>query len=197
MNSVEAEIRRLAEESPDFVYKESSCDKPSCIYKPTEENPKGCIIGAALTNLGHKYEDRWEGLPAQILLEALDVDADFVWVDMVQRLQDNGRSWKEALAGADKARCFRVFQEIIPGRAFCVSNANWIVEEENKLRMITVRDTVYFCETCKSSDCLHALTIMGEMLRRTEIYTEEESEDEEDSEEDDEDSGDETMNEVE
>lgn len=101
---VVAEIRRLAGESPDYVYQ-----RQGCVY--VEEDDAGnlvgsCIVGKALVNLGVEPQALHYEVPSRIpgaaaLLRRPVDDLERRWIDEVQYSQDFGYAWSESVANAD------------------------------------------------------------------------------------------------
>lgn len=102
---VVAEIRRLAGESPDYVYR-----RQGCVY--VEDDDAGnlvgsCIVGKALVNLGVEPEELHYEVPSRIpgagaLLRRSVDDLERRWIDEVQYRQDLGYAWSESIANADE-----------------------------------------------------------------------------------------------
>src|SRR5690606_1289761 len=67
-----AEIQRLADENPGFVYRPQRGGSAGCSYLPDPVNPEGCIVGAALSRLGVAQEllEAYEGSAAAGLIKA-------------------------------------------------------------------------------------------------------------------------------
>lgn len=105
-------IRQIAATEPNFIYNGAVCS-----YTPNSRNRCGCIVGEALVLLGVPYEiltmldaDAARYIPTQwaatatkaVLAGLLTAEAlDSEWVACVQRLQDSGQSWGDAIAHAD------------------------------------------------------------------------------------------------
>lgn len=106
---LEATVRRIAAESPDFTYKQEDSEDPICLYNPSPRNPQGCIIGAALASLGLPVPESMEGegaytvLPTMLKVAALP-KGQSTWFDTVQGAQDGGKSWSAAVEAADERR---------------------------------------------------------------------------------------------
>jgi hypothetical protein len=109
-----AEVRRLAAESPDFVYRRPGRDRasgPECFYvHKTEDGEQvgGCLIGQALINLGVPIDEVAE-LDTLDIGGAEDVLPQFgihtheaVWAGWVQHYQDTGDRWGVAVMKADE-----------------------------------------------------------------------------------------------
>ena len=112
------EVRRLAEEQPDFVYSEqegaagSECSYFGCAIGNTAG--QACIVGQALDNLYvdmsdlKRKEDNGYGIGIAGALEWKVVDIPYTerearWLGDVQYHQDLGESWARAVVLADKA----------------------------------------------------------------------------------------------
>lgn len=98
-------IRAKASESPDFRY--SSLADGVCHYSPDEDNPEGCIIGAAMRDEGYSLDgSRYEGNSAwQAVIKRLRLDKGYQsidWMTTVQERQDSGDTWAEAVEWADE-----------------------------------------------------------------------------------------------
>lgn len=108
---LEAAVRKLAADNPTFVYTRCTTDDhmASCLYRPTEHNPQGCIIGAALQTLGKPVRQSLEGDGATAVIGAMlgigvGVHGETVvspWYNYVQRGQDDGMTWAAAVVYAD------------------------------------------------------------------------------------------------
>lgn len=106
-------VRKLAAENPDFMYTRQDASNPTpdevfaaCNYYPTEGNPQGCIIGAAMRSLGHDLDaPAWRCIAAYEALgdtfgEAIDHGTQ-AWATAVQANQDAGMTWSQAVRAAD------------------------------------------------------------------------------------------------
>lgn len=115
LTEIIAEIRRIAAESPDYVYKPvvkpNSLSLETCEY--VERSADGelvgsCIVGRALVNLGVPPEVLTftsDYTPTAFGLLA-DPDGDgegteIIWIQRVQSGQDEKMSWGDAVARAD------------------------------------------------------------------------------------------------
>lgn len=110
-----AEIRRIAAESPDYVYepvvKPNSLGIGTCEYVERSADGKligSCIVGRALVNLGVPPEVLTftdDFTPTAFgLFEDPDHDgrvAEINWIQRVQGGQDRKMSWGDAVARAD------------------------------------------------------------------------------------------------
>lgn len=101
-------VRMIAEKHPDRTYDRAGPHE-SCFYHPTPENPYGCVMGAALAELGIEttsptflpLEGKSIGwVLEQLLGEPQEVPGRY-WLDRVQSQQDAGATWREAVAYAD------------------------------------------------------------------------------------------------
>lgn len=109
---VVAEVRKLAEERPDFVYRSQPGSSPDCsylgAYMPEEGEPytgEGCIVGQALTRLGvdETALRTVEGQGARGALVDLGIQCsqvDLDWLSEVQSYQDDHRSWRQSVLWA-------------------------------------------------------------------------------------------------
>ena len=104
---VQAEIRKLAQEQPDFVYKRPESSS-FCLYvHEASDGSKtpGCIVGHALHRLGFSFDELEIGGTAGEALHRLgisDWDKDtVVWITRVQGEQDTGIPWGQAVARTD------------------------------------------------------------------------------------------------
>lgn len=117
LSNIVTEVRRIAAEYPDFVYTETKMPVGSiwvtrCFYSPNESNPNGCIIGFAMRNLGmsvDEFDTNHDSISAETVIPlrlGLSDSAEFEaleWLNTVQRRQDHGKSWSEAVVSADGA----------------------------------------------------------------------------------------------
>ena len=108
---VAQKVRELAAERPDFVYRPIIIPRGrgvSCSYV-TGADGVGCIVGEALTALGHDFGGTSPALEVTELLNALYVGddgsgtSDHVshWLQRVQNFQDASCPWWQAVAVAD------------------------------------------------------------------------------------------------
>lgn len=115
-------IRAVAAEQPDYVYQRvmfamtahSGNEGPVCIY--VQRNADGtfspsCLIGQGLWRAGLIDASLWENKlangsdRAESLLKRLNIAVSpwqAKWLSWVQRGQDSGQSWGEAVAYADE-----------------------------------------------------------------------------------------------
>jgi predicted aconitase with swiveling domain len=109
------EARRLAAESPDFVYTPplvwaagvDPLDGKICRY--VHEGKGSCIFGQALVNLGYldptttDLEDvEGHSITTVVLRMEIEIpDVQRLWADEVQNRQDTGATWANAVAIAD------------------------------------------------------------------------------------------------
>lgn len=121
LGDVANEVRRLADESPTFVYRAGNKmdeygDEYSggCSYL-TGADGAGCIVGQALANLGVTTEfltdvEGEHALRVFHRLGLIESDSQFdsgqsveaLWVLEVQSNQDLQRAWGDAVLGADE-----------------------------------------------------------------------------------------------
>jgi hypothetical protein len=118
---IEAEVRRLAAERPDFVYVRPETE-PRCMYWHEAANEPGCIFGHALYTLGvpvdrlvafdHMpqqatspgYPDDWYSEGITNVVKALGVnvtDEQEGWAKVLQERQDSGDTWGAAIEFTD------------------------------------------------------------------------------------------------
>lgn len=106
---LEAEVRRLAGERPDFIYNRTTGGfwngNAACVYNATEDR-EGCIFGQALTRLGRPVPEGLEHVSIRAILEHASnmylTTAQGKWTQAVQGSQDTGLSWSEAVERADR-----------------------------------------------------------------------------------------------
>lgn len=109
---VEAEVRRLAAEKPDYVYPRSTglCGDANCYYTadaPGNSTGEICIFGQAFQNLGVPagVMAQSEGSGAASVFDSLNIPATAVqwrWASRVQETQDAQAPWSVAVAEADR-----------------------------------------------------------------------------------------------
>lgn len=109
------EIRRLAAESPDFVYRPEDPDTGSCVY--VVNGVGSCIVGRALVNLGvdpewltedisitlypkSRNSERFEKIAGDIP-GLVATDDEIQWANAVQESQDLESRWGVAVLDAD------------------------------------------------------------------------------------------------
>lgn len=98
-----AEVRRLADEQPDFIYKQPSGSH--CSYRPQGGND-GCIVGQALRRLGWEVPFLLDDGPIDDNIQEgrFPVDAtraEARWLLSIQSWQDCGASWGKAIHYTD------------------------------------------------------------------------------------------------
>lgn len=104
-------VRAAAEETPDFVYKQTF-GEAVCHYYPTIASPCGCIIGKAARDSEQSLDGviNAEGIEG-LLPQEDDYSRATFWLVAVQRLQDGvaiagshtpGLPWGECIKEADK-----------------------------------------------------------------------------------------------
>lgn len=101
--AIAVKMREIAKELPDFTYEEP-VNGSGCLYRPTDLNPHGCIVGAALSRLGVS-KDTLRSLDPKGSWDNVQIWPTTViddWISAFQDAQDNGASWGEALVKADK-----------------------------------------------------------------------------------------------
>ena len=110
---VEHEVRRLAAERPDHVYKspydyiteeDGEFVPGACRYQHGKGIP-GCIFGHAFLNLELPLTDEDEGTTAYEVLESMGFalsDSQALWTGDVQDKQDSGFTWADAVRAADE-----------------------------------------------------------------------------------------------
>ena len=105
VGAVEKELRELATESPAFSYSGGAGVTATCFYHrgvTAEDDPagsscSGCIFGQAFQRLGLQQEDcEFYGGIGSIVIGCPNR-----WTDL-QRLQDGGTPWGEAIKELDK-----------------------------------------------------------------------------------------------
>lgn len=108
-------VRQCAKELPGYRYDGGDPENTICLYRPTPENPNGCLIGygarTAGTNLDEYEQDADAASVIQMELKILNdfpgtdtgqkIAHDLGWLDAVQSQQDESRSWAEAIDFAD------------------------------------------------------------------------------------------------
>lgn len=92
----------VAEKGAGYVYPESEKDDTgSCRYR--YEGKPSCIIGHVLDRLGFGVGESWEQTKASFVLRPLGASPSVQRLaDAAQLAQDEGRSWGEALAEAER-----------------------------------------------------------------------------------------------
>lgn len=110
LNKLAAEMRSIAEAWPHVVYNDGLIDEGNgCTYHACHRNPFGCLVGAALDNLGLDVNDigngleQYSGIATNLSRNNFDVTSPIAqWIISVQTAQDSRCSWGEAIATADK-----------------------------------------------------------------------------------------------
>lgn len=103
---VEAAVRDIAKEFPDFVYKRPE-DSHFCLYvhrQADETLEPGCIFGRALIRLGVNPGALLVGKGIIGLLQDLGIptsNEQATWAHAVQSKQDRGTPWARAVQEAD------------------------------------------------------------------------------------------------
>jgi hypothetical protein len=107
------EIRALAAERPDFIYRQpvpgEGCKYVHRRSSGTVIPNEGCIVGQACARLGWIPPEEWEGTSAVRLLDlprdpdtARPITPEGDWITEVQAAQDGGNTWADAVAQADE-----------------------------------------------------------------------------------------------
>lgn len=118
VSDIIAEVRKLAEEMPDFVYRPDfendqvgSANGCSYIYGGCKLYPNccGCIMGQALRRLGVMVPESKDNVPIYLLLKSIDLREGLTgrtegWLATVQQEQDRGNAWADCVKAADE-RC--------------------------------------------------------------------------------------------
>ncbi len=102
------EVRKIVAENPDYIYPVPKSSSGTCSYL---ECNTACLFGKALSNLGITQEEltRCEGyeiarLIKDFLRDKFEVfSAEVInWANIIQRSQDKGTAWKDALKTGDE-----------------------------------------------------------------------------------------------
>lgn len=98
------EVIKLANERPDYIYP-AQCDEHNkkCFYIASGDVP-ACIFGEAMARLGFDVPEWCEGTNIATVLTNLGVSFTSLqetWMRTVQRGQDVGTPWGEAVADAN------------------------------------------------------------------------------------------------
>lgn len=114
LEDIQAEIRRLAAEKPDYVYQSPHGPNGACMYteidSDTDKRVGSCIVGQALINLGvsaeamktHEGESALSVISGNGELMWYEAPPVMRWISNVQHGQDNGRAWAAAVERADE-----------------------------------------------------------------------------------------------
>lgn len=103
-----SEVRRLAKQWPDNIYKKPSTDgtfQGMCSYDKGACEPSGeigCIFGQAFRNLGMELTGSHS--IDEVLTNQLDIEASHPlmnWCKLAQSQQDDERPWEECIEFAD------------------------------------------------------------------------------------------------
>ena len=100
LDSLVAEVRKIAVERPDTIY----CGGP-CYYDSGECNDGsvGCLIGQALSAVDWSIYNPGQDSTISVLLGVKGFEGSRVdWCRRVQQMQDNGRTWGECITYADE-----------------------------------------------------------------------------------------------
>lgn len=114
-SELEAEVRAVAAEHPDFVYEMPLIDgvNNGCVYFDEDGSPS-CLIGQGLARLGFNAEDFSHdgnnGMAIDDLLSHWNLASlsESRWLSDVQMIQDDGENWSYAVRAADDQRAKRV-----------------------------------------------------------------------------------------
>lgn len=100
-------VRAIARTFPDRIY--DSGDTDLCFYSPDEQNPMGCIIGAAARSLDEDVSV-WDSSESSVGVSQLLSDGIIAadkptafWLIKVQDFQDGRDTWATAVRLADSA----------------------------------------------------------------------------------------------
>ena len=103
LDEVQKVVRDLAKHKPDFIYHSPDKEYGTCMYWHKDENAPGCIYGHALTRLGVDVPDGdFEDTGIDSVLREITGASVPGWFAYVQKLQDSGVSWGDAVAYADR-----------------------------------------------------------------------------------------------
>ena len=103
LDEVQKVVRDLAKHKPDFIYHAPDEEDGTCMYWHKHENAPGCIYGHALTRLGvDVLAGDFEDTGIDSVLGEITGASVPGWFVYVQKLQDSGVSWGDAVAYADR-----------------------------------------------------------------------------------------------
>lgn len=103
LDDVQKVVRDLAKHKPDFIYHSPDKEYGTCMYWHKDENAPGCIYGHALTRLGvDVITNNFEDTSIYSVLGKITGASVPGWFVYVQKLQDSGVSWGDAVAYADR-----------------------------------------------------------------------------------------------
>ena len=111
LKQLEKEVRRLASENSDYIYRPVYKGYYSYVYG---QDSKGCIFGQAITNLFPDFDfSKDEGNTIRVLLYRIGIIDDVMrpearWFSNVQFEQDGGLMWSECIKVADKREKIRL-----------------------------------------------------------------------------------------
>ncbi len=96
------EVRRLANLHPDNIYRKPGSGHCSYVEGICTNGAKGCLFGQALANLKIKINGKEGNIKTLALdLELIGTVDQINWCGLVQKNQDKGMTWKEAVETAD------------------------------------------------------------------------------------------------
>lgn len=96
--SLANKVREFAAKYPDKIYKQNSQKGGAlCNYFPDKKNPYGCIIGFAARMTGQSLDEVVPGSISNYVPDGNDV----YWLVRVQKYQDDGETWSDAVRLAD------------------------------------------------------------------------------------------------
>lgn len=101
-DQIEAEVRRLVAENPDYVYK--SDENGTCYYNATGDI-EACLFGKVFENLGDPISEDYEQESIVDVLKHKIPDTTRQqrnWASVTQSGQDGEIPWSEALSEADR-----------------------------------------------------------------------------------------------
>jgi hypothetical protein len=103
-SQIETEIRRLAAEKPDFIYKVPE-GRGSCVYLP-DDKQAGCIFGQAFIALGIVVptHENSVGIGTLFAESGLFTPDQILWLSRVQGAQDVTIPWGQAVKDADERK---------------------------------------------------------------------------------------------
>ncbi len=99
------EVRKLANEKPDFVYERPIASGPCSYTKSKTSETEGCIFGQAIFRLQPELKSYLCDCGINTLIQLLEIKAskqEIIWCCRVQGYQDRANSWKLAIEFADE-----------------------------------------------------------------------------------------------